>query len=261
GNTGNVSTPGEAVGSLPQVSFIKPVGANNEHPSYASIMQGQQHTAMLVRAIQQSPYWAHTLIIITYDEHGGRWDHVAPPGSAQMDPAIAAYYHANPARADVWGPGSRVPAILISPYVKAGVVDHTPYETTSILALIENKFCGGARLGTRDAAVNSLEMSLTTSPQQPLLLGQPNVQKTAFGPVPAHKGTPICVYYERPVASSHWDIYNLAGQKVSSLDFGGQANPCWDSSAAAPGIYMIRSALKFPDGSGKTVWNKVILQP
>jgi phospholipase C len=261
GNTDNVSTPGEAVGSLPQVCFIKPVGANNEHPSYASIMQGQEHTAMLVNAIQQSPYWPHTLIIITYDEHGGRWDHVAPPGSAQMDPTIAAYYNANTARADVWGPGSRVPAILISPYVKTGVVDHTPYDTTSILALLENKFCGGARLGTRDAAVNSLELSLTTSPQQPLVLGKPNVQKTAFGPVPAHKGTPVCVFYERPVTSSHWDVYNLAGSKVSSLDFGTEPNPCWDSSAVAPGIYMIRSALKFPDGSSKTVWNKVIIQP
>jgi hypothetical protein len=69
------------------------------------------------------------------------------------------------------------------------------------------------------------------------------------------------VYYERPVASSHWDVYNLAGQKVSSLDFGAEPNPCWDSSAVAPGIYMIRSALKFPDGSSKTVWNKVIIQP
>jgi hypothetical protein len=214
-----------------------------------------------VKAIQQSPYWAHTLIVITFDEHGGRWDHVAPPGSAQMSPPVAAYYSANNAVADQWGPGSRVPTILISPYVKAGVVDHTVYDTTSILTLLENKFCGGARLGSRDAAVNSLELSLTTAPQAPLLLGGANVQKTAYGPVPAKKGQPICVYYEKAVASSHWDVYNFAGKKVSALDFGNEANPCWDPTNAAPGIYMIRTSMVFNDGSSKSVWNKVVLQP
>jgi phospholipase C len=122
---------------LPAVSFIKPLGPDNEHPGYASLQQGQQHVADLVAAVQNSPYWADTAIIITYDEHGGRWDHVAPPVI------------------DKWGPGSRVPAIIISPFAKKGYVDHTQYETVSILKFIETRW-GLAPLSTRDAAANDL---------------------------------------------------------------------------------------------------------
>jgi len=120
---------------LPAVSFIKPIGENNEHPGYASLLAGQQHVAALVQAVQSSPYWKNTAIIITYDENGGRWDHVSPP-------AI-----------DRWGPGTRVPFIVVSPWAKHGYVDHTQYETVSILAFIE-KLYSLAPLGTRDAAAN-----------------------------------------------------------------------------------------------------------
>ena len=118
--------------TLPAVSFIKPIGADNEHPGYATLINGQQHAADLVSAIQNSAYWNDTAIIITYDEHGGRWDHVAPPA------------------VDKWGPGSRVPAIIISPFAKKGFVDHTQNETTSILKLIEERW-NLKPLGTRDA--------------------------------------------------------------------------------------------------------------
>jgi LPXTG-motif cell wall-anchored protein len=122
---------------LPAVTFIKPLGPNNEHPGYASLLQGQQHVADLVQAIQKSPYWADTAIIVTYDENGGFWDHVAPP------------------KLDQWGAGTRVPAIIISPYAKKHFVDHTQYDTTAILKLIETRW-GLAPLGTRDAAANDL---------------------------------------------------------------------------------------------------------
>jgi len=111
-----------ASGKLPAVTFIKPLGPDNEHPGYATLMSGQQHVADLVSAIQNSPAWQETAIIITYDEHGGRWDHVAPPV------------------VDKWGPGIRVPAILISPFAKKGFVDHTQYDTSSILKLIEKRW-------------------------------------------------------------------------------------------------------------------------
>src|SRR6185503_12143315 len=84
--------------SLPAVSFIKPLGPDNEHPGYASLQRGQQHVADLVQEVQNSPAWADTAIIITYDENCGAWDHVAPP------------------KLDLWGAGSRVPAIIISPF-------------------------------------------------------------------------------------------------------------------------------------------------
>ena len=124
-------------GSLPAVSFVKPLGPDNEHPGYADLARGQQHVADIVSAVQNSPFWKDTAIVITYDEHGGRWDHVAPPV------------------VDKWGPGIRVPTIIVSPYAKAGFVDHTQYDTASILKFIEARW-DLAPLGTRDAAATNL---------------------------------------------------------------------------------------------------------
>ncbi len=124
-------------GRLPAVAFVKPTGPLNEHPGYADLLSGQQHIAKMVEAIQASPQWKDTVIIVTYDENGGRWDHVAPPVG------------------DRWGPGSRVPAVIISPHAKRGYVDHTVYDTTSILRFIEKRW-DLAPLGSRDAAAADL---------------------------------------------------------------------------------------------------------
>ena len=124
-------------GRLPAVAFIKPIGPLNQHPGYADVSSGQEHVTEIVNAIRASAYWKDVAVIITYDEYGGRWDHVPPP------------------RGDRWGPGTRIPAIIVSPYAKKGFVDHTQYDTTSILAFIERRF-GLAPLGTRDAAANDL---------------------------------------------------------------------------------------------------------
>ena len=126
-----------AAGSLPAVTFIKPIGNDNEHPGYATLVNGQQHVADLVSTLQNSPYWNDTAIIITYDEHGGRWDHVPPPV------------------VDRWGPGERVPTIMISPFARKGFVDHTQYDTTAILKLIEERW-GLEPLADRDAHAGDL---------------------------------------------------------------------------------------------------------
>jgi phospholipase C len=131
-------------GTLPAVSFIKPLGPDNEHPGYADLARGQQHASDLVTAIRNSPYWADTLIVITYDENGGSWDHVAPPD------------------VDRWGPGTRVPTIVVSPFAKRGFVDHTLYDTTSILKTIETRW-GLQPLGPRDAAATDLSNALTSA--------------------------------------------------------------------------------------------------
>lgn len=130
--------------SLPPVAFIKPLGPNNEHPGYTDLVTGQRHVAQLVSAIQNSPYGKNTVIIITYDENGGRWDHVVPP-----------------IRSDGWGVGTRVPGIVISPWSRGGVIDSNEYETVSILKLIERRF-HLAPLSARDAdsAVNDLTTAL-----------------------------------------------------------------------------------------------------
>jgi phospholipase C len=127
-----------AANKLPAVSFIKPIGADNEHPGYASELNGQQHVADLISAVQASPAWAETAIIVTYDEHGGRWDHVPPPVI------------------DKWGPGVRVPAIVISPFAKKAFVDHTQYDTTAILKLIETRW-NLEPLADRDAKAGDMQ--------------------------------------------------------------------------------------------------------
>jgi phospholipase C len=130
---------------LPAVSFIKSAGVDNEHPGYASLVTGQQHVADLVRAVQNSSYWNTCAIIITYDENGGRWDHVPPP-----------------VQNDGWGTGVRVPAIIISPLARNGYIDHREYETVSILKLLEFRF-DLPPLSARDAnpAVNDLVDAFT----------------------------------------------------------------------------------------------------
>jgi phospholipase C len=127
-------------GTLPAVSFVKPVGLENEHPGYTDLLDGDEHLLGLIQAVKASPNWKDTAIIITYDEHGGFWDHVAPPAG------------------DKWGPGSRVPTIVISPFAKKGTVDHTPYTTLSILATIEKRF-GLQALTSRDQAATPMTAS------------------------------------------------------------------------------------------------------
>jgi LPXTG-motif cell wall-anchored protein len=123
--------------ALPSVSFVKPLGEENEHPGYTDTARGEAHVVQLIDLIQKSPAWQDTAIIITYDENGGFWDHVAPP------------------TIDKWGPGSRVPTLIISPYAKKGFVDHTQYDTTSSLKFIEQRW-ELAPLATRDASTNDM---------------------------------------------------------------------------------------------------------
>ncbi len=111
-----------AAGHLPHVVFYKPQGNLNQHPGYASLAEGDRHIADLVSKLMAGPQWSRMVIVITYDEFGGSWDHVAPP------------------HGDLLGPGARIPAILISTLAKRGTVDHTPYDTGSILRLITRRF-------------------------------------------------------------------------------------------------------------------------
>jgi phospholipase C len=115
-----------AAGRLPAVAFYKPAGRDNQHPSYTDILTGDTHIASILEKLRASPQWADMLVVVTYDENGGYWDHVPPP--------------TGPGWGDRWGPGSRVPTLLIGTHVKQGYVDSTPYDTTSILKFITKRF-------------------------------------------------------------------------------------------------------------------------
>ncbi len=111
-----------AAGTLPPVAFYKPQGDLNMHAGYASVDAGDRHLAQVVEALQASPLWPNMLVLITVDENGGWWDHVPPP------------------KGDRWGPGSRIPTLVVSPFAKQGSVDHAVYDTGSILRFITRRF-------------------------------------------------------------------------------------------------------------------------
>jgi len=113
-------------GRLPHVTFYKPAGRVNEHPSYTDLTSGDEHIASVLERLRRSPQWPRMAVIVTYDENGGFWDHVPPPTGEGWG--------------DRWGPGTRIPTLVVSPYAKKGYVDKTPYDTTSILKLIARRF-------------------------------------------------------------------------------------------------------------------------
>ncbi|MBU3652805.1 MAG: acid phosphatase [Limnohabitans sp.] len=115
-----------AAGKLPAVSFYKPPGRWTQHPSYTDVKSGDEHMASVLEALRRSPQWKDMLIVLTYDENGGYWDHMPPPSG--------------PGWGDRFGPGTRVPALIIGPHVKRGHVDKTNYDTGSILKFITQRW-------------------------------------------------------------------------------------------------------------------------
>ncbi|HWH82411.1 MAG TPA: alkaline phosphatase family protein, partial [Burkholderiaceae bacterium] len=111
-----------AAGKLPAVAFYKPQGPLNQHAGYANVAAGDAHIADVIGALQKSPQWSRMLIVVTYDENGGFYDHAPVPSG------------------DWLGPGTRVPAIIVSPFAKKGVVDQTPYDTGSILRFVTHRW-------------------------------------------------------------------------------------------------------------------------
>ncbi|WP_310962097.1 alkaline phosphatase family protein [Nocardioides terrisoli] len=148
-------------GSLPVYAFLEPSwgsDGNSQHPNY-NLALGEQLLLETYRALRDSPAWEQTLLVITYDEHGGCYDHVSPPwGATPPDQTVGEYGF------DFTRFGPRVPAVLVSPFIEAGTVyrapGQTPLDHTSILATIEKRW-GIAPLTARDAAAPDLAGALT----------------------------------------------------------------------------------------------------
>ena len=122
-------------GSLPQVSFYNPAGRDSQHPSHTDLLTGDRHLDEVLDKLRRSRQWPRMAVIVTYDENGGFWDHAAPPAGSGFS--------------DRWGPGTRIPALIISPFARRGFVDSTAYDTTSILKLITRRFGLEALPGVR----------------------------------------------------------------------------------------------------------------
>ena len=196
--------------NLPQVIFVKPIGENNQHPGYAAVQAGEDWIAQAVAKIQASKVYKHSVIFITYDEHGGMWDHVKPP------------------RVDDWGPGSRVPLEVVSPFVKRGFIDHTQYETSSLLAFIE-KIHGLAPLNEHDANA--------TPPTAPFV-GQPDLIVRGQAGVALNYTLPA--YGEPEPAKLAGDLDGLTYDKTTGLLSG---------TPTAAGSYSIKVKTTDDDGA------------
>ncbi len=153
-----------AGGSLPSVSWITPGGWHSPGNPTACLSQdvsehppsrqdcGMDYVAGLVNTVMKSSYWNDTAIVLTWDDYGGFYDHVAPPS------------------VDQYGDGFRVPTIVISPWAKHGFVDHTQYEFGSMLKLAETIFHVPS-LTVRDAQASDMLNSFDFGqrPQPPLV--------------------------------------------------------------------------------------------
>jgi len=173
--------------NFPSVAWIMPeTDALSEHPPY-NITAGEQYVVNEINDIMQSQYWSSSAIILTWDDYGGWYDNASPP------------------QVDQYGFGFRVPALIISPFAKRGVVDNTLTEFASTLKLIETVFHLPS-LGTRDVKAEDLleAFNFNQQPRRPLVLPGAFVPNqfpltypngTKLGPLPLGKpGQPLTLY-------------------------------------------------------------------
>jgi phospholipase C len=190
-------------GDLPEYSFIEPcydtgnsyISGNSMHPMN-DIRKGEALLKQVYEAIRNSKLWTSTLLIITFDEHGGFYDHVAPP---VVVPTGDDSRYANPKENFPFTRlGVRVPAILVSAYTQPTTVVGEPgsgaFDHTSILKTVETRF-GLAPLTQRDAAARSLEVALNLSiarTDAPTTLPSPltDAQSTAVATPPLQPQVP-----------------------------------------------------------------------
>ena len=166
-------------GTLPSVSWLIPDLADSEHPGWF-VSTGQSYVTRLINAVMRSPDWYSSAIFVTWDDWGGFYDNVVPP------------------KVDKQGYGIRVPGIVISPYAKAGYIDHQTLSFDAYLKFIEDVFLRGQRLNPRtdgrpdrrpDVRENSpilgnlvKDFNFNQKPRPPFIL--PNCPKTTLTGVP-----------------------------------------------------------------------------
>ena len=125
---------------LKPVSFVQELGPRNQHPGYGSAYVGDEQIASVLRSIYDGPCAADTLTVVTYDEFGGAWDHVPPPGQGSTTKGAH----------DEFGPGTRIPALIVSNSLPRSGVDSTTYDLASVIGTITAKF-GVKPLNRRDS--------------------------------------------------------------------------------------------------------------
>ena len=200
-------------GRLPAVTFLKAPGFQDGHAGYSDPLDEQHFIVHVVNALQQSPLWHNTAVIIVYDDSDGWYDHQMPPiVNPSFDPDLdrlnkpgvcnAGLQQGKQTRdqplngtagTPVWGRcayGARVPFLVVSPFAKRNFVDHSLIDQTSVLRFIENNWLGGERIqpgGSFDTIAGTIEnmfdFSLGGQPRQ-VLLDQATGQVTSVSGEP-----------------------------------------------------------------------------
>ena len=223
-----------ANGSLPGYAFLEPSWGskgNSQHPNY-DVALGEQYIHDVYVALRNSPSWNQTLLIVTYDEHGGCYDHVAPPTNAVPPDASAGEYGFDFKR---FGP--RVPTVLISPLIPAGSVVRaagaTPFDHTSILKTLQVRWSVPS-LTARDAAAPDVGAALS--------LAEPRTDDPLAGvSVPASKG-------KNPSASKPSHLQQVYAELVSRLPMPGPA----------PGAHAQLAKLETPDDYDRYINERLV---
>jgi len=196
-------------GTLPAYSFIEPryftdlALPNDQHPPHV-VSLGEQLIADVYNQLRNGPAWTRTLLIITYDEHGGCYDHVPPPAAVPPETPGADQAF----KFDRYG--VRVPAVIVSPFVQQGTVlrppGAVPFDHTSIIATLRNRFSLGAPLTARDAAAPDLAGALTLP--MPTNLGPQHLDALPF------VATPVQVAHQqtKPLNSNQQALVTLAAR-------------------------------------------------
>jgi phospholipase C len=153
-----------AEGRLPHVAWLDPnffIGRrgtqNDDHPP-ADVLDGQDLVRKVSSALMNGPGWKQTLFVITYDEHGGFYDHVAPPPAADDREAFRVY-------------GVRVPALVVSPWTRAKSVSHVVFDHTSIIKTVLERFC------RRRGALPPMGARVDSAQHLGVLLAAPNARR------------------------------------------------------------------------------------
>jgi phospholipase C len=198
-----------ARGRLPSVSWIDPNFSNfnpigfppNDDHVPADIRDGQELVLAVYQALATSPHWERTLLIVCYDEHGGFFDHVAPPEAPDDDPETFGRY------------GLRVPALIVSPWIEPGAVSHTLFDHTSIIRTILLRFCPDA---LRDPTGRESSRPLTR-PGSPSHLGE-RVAK-------ANDLWELLTLGEPRSAPHHAALINAAAERAAAREPGSRVDP------------------------------------
>ncbi len=186
--------PDAAAGRLPFLTLVDPNFGTQSEENPQDIRLGEQFAARAINAVMQSPTWPNTVLIWTYDEHGGYFDHVAPPPAIKPDniPPDITSPPDLPGAYDRYG--FRVPAVIVSPFARRHYISRRLHDHTSILKLIETKWNLGAmtyRDANADDLLDSLDLHGRPAFLDPPALAQPAL---AHGPdtcTPGNPGGPI----------------------------------------------------------------------